>query len=178
MASGDLPQPGTERERYLRHSNTISNVGYVQFLSSVIPLMKRFCPAAKEVLDYGCGHVPVLVALLKKEGYRAVGYDRFFFPELPESKLFDSIVSVETIEHFFQPARELVIMNSLLKREGCVIAKTQILHDEIDFRHWWYVQDFTHTFFYRIETFEWIAENWDWQLVYSDHREHVVFQKI
>lgn len=178
MGRNDLPEANAERSRYLTHNNTISNQGYVRFLSSVIPFIKRFRPTAKTVLDYGCGHTPVLVELLKQAGYQVTGYDPFFFPDLPADEKFDCIVSVETFEHFFLPAIELRRIQALLKPRGSLVIKTQILQEGSHFVNWWYVKDFTHTFFYRNQTFEWIAGKWGWQLVYTDQKEHVVFQKI
>lgn len=174
----NLPTENAARARYLTHSNSLSDAGYVRFLSSVLPLLKQWAPENGAVLDFGCGYAPVLVELLRQAGYDAVGYDSLFFPELPLKSDFDAVVSVETFEHFFQPSAELARIRRLLTPAGILIIKTQIFQPNIDFINWWYIRDFTHTFFYRPETFEWIAQNMGWQILFSDQREHVVLQKI
>lgn len=178
MDAENLPSLNAARARYLTHSNTLSDVGYVRFLSSVLPLLKQWAPENASVLDFGCGYSPVLVEILNSAGYPAAGYDPLFFPDLPDNSEFDAVVSVETFEHFFQPATELARIRYLLAPTGILIIKTQILQPHIDFINWWYLKDFTHTFFYRLETFEWISRNLGWQILFSDLREHVVLKKI
>ena len=55
-----------EEARYLLHNNTLSNEGYVNMFMEKIKLIRQYCPGIMSVLDYGCGHEPVLTELLQR----------------------------------------------------------------------------------------------------------------
>ncbi|HPF39028.1 MAG TPA: class I SAM-dependent methyltransferase [Phycisphaerae bacterium] len=162
------PDPDAERERYLRHENSLDDPGYVATFDAVLELMGRRATAAGHTLDFGSGPTPVLVELLRRQGFDAVGYDPYFAPDTDLSGPFDAIVSVETFEHFARPRRELETLRARLAPGAPLIVKT-LFHpgpDALD--GWHYLRDHTHVSFYSAATFEWIASGFDFRLVEHD----------
>ncbi len=95
-----------QRERYLKHRNSLADSGYKRFLCSFLEAVFAFnggvCVHAASILDYGSGPEPALVQLLREsaaggagvrpaalpflEQTRVVtGWDPFFAPDLPET---------------------------------------------------------------------------------------------
>ena len=68
-------------------------------------------------LDYGCGFAPALANILKSRGFKVELYDPFFFPDKKVfNKQYDFITCTETVEHFFYPFEEIILLNILLKK--------------------------------------------------------------
>ncbi|MDY6800817.1 MAG: hypothetical protein SVU94_06305 [Bacteroidota bacterium] len=64
----DLPTLEEERNCYLQHRNGIEDKRYVQFLNqAVIPAMD-YLQQGMECLDFGCGPVPTLSIMVKRNG--------------------------------------------------------------------------------------------------------------
>jgi len=151
-----LPDPATERKRYLEHNNSPGDSGYIQFLERIsVPVLESMHPGSCG-LDYGCGPVPVLSSMLQEGGMEISSYDPFFFPAndaLEMEGAYDFIVCCETAEHFHKPAKEFSRLAALLKPGGKLFIMTSILHGEIYFPTWYYRNDLTHVFFYSEKTF-------------------------
>ena len=121
MAPKSRLSPEKQKERYLKHNNTLENSGYVDFLRSFIEPVLGFIKqqrcddterANMRILDYGSGPEPVLVELweaYRKEGvlysdygirnFEIRGWDPFFAPET----------------QFFEGGADLVVEILLLK---------------------------------------------------------------
>ena len=155
-----------QKERYLKHNNTISNKGYVDFLESFIKPVLSFISSSdgkggsiKQILDYGSGPEPVLVELLEKykkdgildETCEIRGWDPFFAPDV---QFFeggsDLVTCLEVAEHFETPQEDLEKLASCVKDGGFVAIGTMLLPSGgIDaFKKWWYRSDATHVSFY------------------------------
>ncbi len=156
-----FPSPDKERERYLKHDNSISNPGYVKFLesfidSAVMPYIER----GSDILDFGSGPSPVLSELLNRRGYRTVSYDPYFSDiNFWKERTFRGVVSLEVFEHMHNPVRELESITAVIERGGYLAIGTVLHHeDRTFFDKWWYKDDFTHVSFYSEKTFRFIAE--------------------
>ncbi len=149
------------RARYLKHHNTIEDSGYVEMLLRPIEMLRQHGVDIRRVLDYGCGPAPVLVELLKQEGYEAIGYDPLFAKDAGLSRPFDAVVSVETFEHFAEPQVELKRIVGLLRPGGYAVVMTQFHHGPDTIDDWWYARDPTHVAFYSQRTLDWIAKTFD-----------------
>ena len=70
------------------------------------------------ILDFGCG-IGKDVELLKQDGFDIVGYDPFYFPEMPTEK-FDTIICFYVLNVLLPEEQAEVLMNvsSLLKPHG------------------------------------------------------------
>lgn len=168
--------PEDEAARYRLHNNTLLNEGYVRMFLEKISLIHNYCPGINSVLDYGCGHEPVLAELMRMEGFDCDAYDPYFFPALPESS-YDLVISTEVFEHFRDIRAELYNILTLLNSGGFLAVMTSF-HDSVrNFEDWWYVSDSTHICFLSTHTFEWIAKKLRLKVVYTDRRNFIILQK-
>jgi 2-polyprenyl-3-methyl-5-hydroxy-6-metoxy-1,4-benzoquinol methylase len=173
-----LPSLEEERSHYLRHENSIENEGYVNFLNKAIQPALPFFEQGWRGLDYGCGPGPTLSQLVAKAGYEVVNYDPFFFPKLKVKQVYDFIFATECFEHFFHPAKELELLQKLLKVQGLLIIKTQHWQNLSELATWYYAKDVTHVVFYHSQTFNWIAEHYGFEKIYSDNSSVIILKKI
>ncbi len=164
-----------EAARYTLHNNTLSNQGYVNMFMEKIALIRQYCPEVKSVLDYGCGHEPVLSLLLKKNGLLCDVYDPFFFPKNPEST-YDLVISTEVFEHFKDVRTELGKISSLIKSRGFLAIMTSFHGGVDDFKVWWYHSDPTHICFFSMKTFEWISKQFGYKIIYSNQTNFMIFR--
>lgn len=173
---GSFPGQEEEKQRYLLHKNDPGNDGYVRFLSQLTDSLQALLGFHHTCLDYGCGPVPVLAGMLENMGINCRLYDPYFFPEMPEGT-FDLVVSTECFEHFFYPASDITKVLSKVKNNGMLGTMTE-LWDSIDkFGNWHYIRDKTHVSFFHMDTMEWISENFGLNLIYTDRKRVVIWQK-
>lgn len=166
-----LPGPREEADRYRLHHNDIRDPGYRNFLSPVIHAVLKNQDPRQRGLDFGCGPTPSVSLLLEEKGFVVERFDPFFHPEpIPEDRKFDYIVCCEVIEHFHRPHREFTRLKELLTAKGRLYCMTWLYDDAVDFASWSYKNDFTHTFFYRQETFRWIRDHWHFSDLRIDGR--------
>ena len=165
-----------EVQRYLEHENSIENEGYVQMFQKKISILQENFPQIKSALDFGCGYEPVLKTLLERQGIIADGYDPNFFLDTPLDKLYDLVISTETFEHFRNPAEEIPRITDRVAPGGILAIMTRF-YPAKDFADWYYKRDSTHIFFYCSETFQWLAENTGFKLVFNNEHDFVVLRK-
>lgn len=170
-----------EKERYLLHRNSIDNAGYVNWLGGIVDCaVHEIDLEEKNVLDYGCGHTPVLPAILKSK-VPHIGkvdyYDLYFFPNIDFSEKYACIFAVEVFEHFRDVYKEAVRVFSLIEPGGYIVISTGLLPEENKFASWWYIQDATHISFYSLQTFKWFARMFSLKIIFSDGKSAVILQK-
>lgn len=169
-----------EKKRYQEHNNSIENEGYVnmfrQFLdSAVLP----FAEPDGDMLDFGAGPGPVLAELVGREGFSTTIYDPHFFPNLDyKEKKYDLITSTEVYEHFLNPHREIEHLCSILKDGGLLAVMTNFYTEADSFADWWYIRDDTHISLYSLKTFQWIADNFPLEIIYTNNKNYITFRKI
>ncbi|MGE0088918.1 MAG: class I SAM-dependent methyltransferase [Bacteroidales bacterium] len=169
------PEIVAEKERYLKHKNSINDIGYVNFLNQAISPVIELINHNSVCLDFGCGPNPTLSFLLKQQGFICDNYDPLFYPEIPDKK-YDFIFATECFEHFFYPAKELQIIKSHLKDNGYLIIMTELWDSVFDFKDWWYMRDFTHVVFYHSKTFAYIATHFNFRLLQLINQKIIVLQ--
>ena len=155
----------TEKKHYLKHNNFINDIGYRKFLSRLTVPLKKLISKSDIGLDYGCGYEPVLVAMLKEEGYQIECYDPFFFPNKDFfTKKYKYISCSEVVEHFFNPYLEFKKIDHILDDNGWFGVMTSFIPKDHLFKDWYYRRDPTHVVFYKEETFEVIASQRNWSI--------------
>lgn len=155
---------GDERAEYRLHRNDPADAGYRAFLARLAePLLARLAPAS-EGLDFGCGPGPALSAMLRHAGHRMRDYDPAFAPDPAAlTRNYDFIACTEVFEHLHQPARELDLLERLLRPCGVLAVMTSFQTDDARFADWQYRRDPTHVVFYRRRTFEVLARARGWK---------------
>lgn len=154
------PQPTEERTRYEAHDNDVNDRNYQGFVAPITEAIKvNFTPEHRG-LDFGAGTGPVISKILQDAGYDIQQYDPFFHnnDKLLE-QCYHYIACCEVMEHFHDPYKEFKLLKELLLPGGHLYCMTYIYRDDIDFHSWGYKGDFTHIFFYKIETLEWIKDH-------------------
>ena len=168
---GQFLNLNAEKERYLNHVSDINDKGYHTFVSPILKEVKKHFPKGNMGLDYGCGHTPVLSEFLKKEQYKMEIFDAVFFKETEVfNKSYDFIVCCEVMEHFYDPYKEFRQMLDLLVPGGKLICKTHLYENQIEFEKWYYKNDPSHVFIYRMETLNWIKDHCHFKDVKIDER--------
>ncbi len=157
-----LPSPDEERRRYEAHHNDVDDPGYRNFARPLVEAVAARFGAESAGLDFGSGPGPVAVDMLGGMGYTVELYDPFFVDNRKAlAKKYDFILCCEVMEHFHQPAREFSLLRSQLNPRGALFCMTALYSNDIDFIDWHYKNDFTHVFFYREKTLEWIRRNYN-----------------
>jgi SAM-dependent methyltransferase len=184
--------PDQELNRYLKHTNSLDNTGYVEMLKTFIDKsITPFRQNIKTILDFGSGPEPVLAQLLREMGFKVDIYDIFFAPEEAYlDKTYDLITCTEVLEHLKDPLKILGIIRNLLNPGG-IIAIMTLFHpvyglsptpDQLPcekiFKDWWYRRDPTHISFFRPETFYHIAKSLDLTILTMDQKNTVSFQSL
>jgi 2-polyprenyl-3-methyl-5-hydroxy-6-metoxy-1,4-benzoquinol methylase len=160
-----------ELSRYALHDNTISNQGYVDFLSETVDVVLDVVSGMAQgrmsmsdpreqlirLLDFGCGSEAILCRLLLRRG---MGIDCYPYDPLYEElrqlsdavDKYDVIVVCEVVEHLRDIAGELRLIGGILRDGGAIILRTRLYEDsgvdKSEFHKWWYAQDPTHINFF------------------------------
>jgi len=166
-----------ERNRYLKHNNSIENAGYVIFLSRVIQPCLKFITSEMVGLDYGCGPVPTLSRILAQYNIRCFDYDPLFALEHPLDT-YDFIFATECFEHFFNPFADLSRIDSMLKPGGFMAIMTELWTSMEQFETWYYKNDPTHVSFFHKKTFTYLCEEFKYEVKYQDQSRVMILQKI
>lgn len=148
-----------EKLRYEKHNNDVTDKNYQKFVSPIISvLLKDFSPTDKG-LDFGAGTGPVISKILTDNNFSVVQYDPFFhnFPNLLNAK-YNYIACCEVMEHFYDPKKEFMLLQSLLQPNGKLYCMTSLWDESIDFHKWYYKNDPTHVFIYHTNTIRWIQK--------------------
>jgi len=154
-----------EAAHYQLHDNRIDDPHYLKFLSRLSePLVARLNLGAKGI-DMGCGPGPALAHNLTQQGYPCDYYDPLFFPNAALlNQQYDFVTATEVVEHLRDPAATWQQLRSLVKPKGLLAIMTSWRVAKDDFSQWHYPRDPTHIGFYQPSTFEWLAEQWGWQV--------------
>lgn len=151
-----------EKKRYDLHENDPSDSRYREFLNQIYdPMIERLTPG-KYGLDYGSGPGPTLSVMFEEAGFEMNVYDPFYQPdENVLERSYDFILTTETAEHFYYPAKDFNLLWNLLHPGGILGVMTMQLRDLTTFDSWHYRKDDTHVVFYQIKTFEWFSKKYD-----------------
>jgi hypothetical protein len=116
--------------------------------------------------------------MLEKKGYVISLYDPYFWPDKePLKRKYDFISATEVLEHLCEPAKELTLLQNLIRPGGILVVMTLFFTEATDFSTWYYRRDPTHIGFYSSLTLEWIAKFFDFKLFEIFGERIAVFQK-
>jgi SAM-dependent methyltransferase len=162
LATNEILNAQEEILRYKMHNNDVEDERYQKFVSPITDSILQEQLNTADGLDYGCGPGPVITHLLRKNGFKNIHlFDPYFYPQHKLlNKSYHFIICCEVIEHFSNPKKEFQLIKNLLKHEGKLYGKTELIPDEIkagDFQNWWYKNDPTHCFFYSRKTLSYLT---------------------
>lgn len=169
-----------EEKRYLRHENTFENKAYVNMFKDMIEEFIEYLYIKRKVLDFGSGPIPVLKKLLQDMKYDVYDYDFFYNPneEYKDNK-YQLIVSTEVVEHFSDPIKEFKHLVDLLEDGGYLLITTYFRKmNDNQFLVWWYRRDITHVSFYNMKTFEYLAKEFNLEIVKHNNKNTILFKKL
>ena len=154
-----------EKSIYDQHQNNPDDLGYRKFLNKLLLPFTKKLKKGEKGLDFGSGPGATLSVMLGEEGFSVEDYDIFYAnkPELLK-KAYDFITCTEVIEHLHNPHQELSLLSALLKPKGHLGIMTKRVIDKTKFSTWHYKNDLSHVCFYSVETFEYMAKLWDYDL--------------
>ncbi len=176
VAGAGLPTEDLEKQRYLQHRND-PTPEYQGFLSRLAAPVARLAPTGARGLDFGCGPIPVMSALLESQGFTMENYDPFFFADAALlGQTYDFVTCCETAEHFHHPEKEFALLNRLVKPGGFLAVMTQMRSQWDGFFEWHYPRDPTHVVFYSPRTMRWLSQKFDWTPMFFPENV-VIFQK-
>lgn len=176
VAPEHLPDLQDEKALYDTHQNGPGYLGYLDFLNRAVRPMLPYLNKNMKGLDYGCGPGPAISYLLDRKGIGCEDYDPIYFP-IPFKKKYDFLFATECFEHFHYPFKEIEKMDRLLKPKGMIGIMTETFGSAERFKNWYYIKDYTHVIFFHQKTFEWIAREFSWEMIHTDHHRVFIFKK-
>ncbi|WP_296051930.1 class I SAM-dependent methyltransferase [uncultured Alteromonas sp.] len=172
-----LPSQEQELTEYQLHQNSLEDEGYLRYLNRLVTCVTPHLSAETKVLDYGSGPCPALAHLFASQGFDVDCFDPFFGPkEIPHSH-YELITATESIEHFHTPATEWQRWMQLLAPQGWLAIMTKRVLNAEKFASWHYKNDPTHVSFFSVETFTWLAREYQLNVIFPD-RDIVLMQKL
>jgi len=194
-----------ELSRYALHDNSLSNQGYVDFLTEVADVAVSVAAGMPhgglsmsdpreppiKLLDFGCGKEAALCRLLGRRGIDCYPYDPLYDGlQLPADVCeYEIIVACEVVEHLRDIAGELRLIGGLSRDGGAIILRTR-LYDDADvnintdvsggdtsiIQNWWYMQDPTHINFFNRKSLSKLASIIDKRLEVTGRRDIFVLR--
>lgn len=164
VAASDRPDAAAENAHYLMHENSPDDPRYREFLDRLLaPLTSKLEPGARG-LDYGSGPGPTASVMLAERGFSTALYDPFFAPDTGQrDRVYDFVLSTESVEHFHAPIREFERIDRMVRPGGWIALMTEMVDERLSAK-WWYLHDPTHVCFYSMDTMRWIARRFTWTI--------------
>lgn len=162
------------KARYDTHHNEGDNPTYIQYQKRIFDEFIGMYIVGSKVMDFGSGEGEVLKQFIPN----LVCYDLYYHPDQTVlNTTYDSIILIEVVEHFEQPLLEFKQLVERLNPGGRLIIQTQFYDTFEAIASWWYVRDATHVSFYCEDSFRWLCEEFNLNLIYVDGQSRVVLEK-
>lgn len=171
-----LPDSTQERREYELHENSLQDNGYLAYLARLYDCLAPHLRNNMTMLDYGSGPCPALAHIFAEAGYAMDCYDPFFGPMEIAKNQYDVITATESIEHFHAPIKEWKHWMTLLKPGGWLGIMTKRVLDQPRFANWHYKNDPTHVSFFSEDTFNWLAAQYQLNVIFPAN-DIVLMQK-
>ena len=150
----------SQKSRYEKHDNSVRTTGYEKFLRRLVDPLVEYVDKCSHGLDFGSGPYPMLVEILKEDGYSNVeSYDPIFAnnKNVILDKKYQFVTCCEVIEHMRSLQDDLDSLFSCVDEGGVLIISTAIVTEAVDFQNWYYILDETHVNFFSLKSFEYIC---------------------
>ncbi len=165
-ATSHLP-PQVEKNRYLE-SNRKKQAALTQFLISLIAQCEQGSSAPLSGLNFGRVLDSSSLSSTGLHQHHIEQYDPFFAPDHHLLKQhYDYICCYKVFEHFRFPFKEWSLLGTMLKPGGWLAISTKLLTDIHSFDKWHHKNNLTHVSFYQRSTFEYLAEQAGFKLLFA-----------
>lgn len=169
--------PNEEKKRYDKHSNSINDKEYIDFLSRVVKPVIANVSSFSSGLDFGCGPGPVLKSIFRDYNLSIQEYDLYYRNDSSLlKKKWDFIITTEVIEHLKDPFSTVSLLWSILKDGGILVIMTNLYNTEIDFNSWYYKGDPTHISFFCKDTMLWLSDKISAEIDFID-KDIIILKK-
>lgn len=167
-ANSHLP-PHIEKRRYQQNSTKYQKP-LSQFLISLIQECAQQKTQPLIGLNFGRLAMPSTLETVNIYGHKVSQYDPFFAPEHQLLKQeYDFICCYRVFEHFRFPSKEWSLLCRLLKPGGWLAINTKLLTDLAGFDKWHHKNNLTHVSFYQRATFEFLAQQAGFKLLFASN---------
>lgn len=184
--------PEKQKERYELHNNSLTDMGYKQFLEQFALPVLDFCKKKKKtidsILDYGSGPSPALLELLEEYKKNSIldaditllGWDPFFMNgDMENFQKVSLITCLEVVEHFENPLVDFQKISTLCKKGGILsIGTMEVPEEKSIFYKWWYKDDPTHVSFYSEKAIQKCGERSGFSYLGKINSRIFVFEKL
>lgn len=151
----------TAKAVYDQHEQDVYSPGHRQFLARTVRPLQAACPPPAAGLDFGSGPAPTLATLLREQGYRVALYDAFYAPDSGVLQAqYDFITATEVLEHLQEPRFWLDRLWGCLRPGGVFVLQSKRVLSDAHLLQWHYLRDPTHIIFFRVATWQWLAQRW------------------
>lgn len=169
-----------ERAHYDKHHNTLESLGYVEMFEDLVDeFVLPYRDNIKTSLDFGCGEGEVLPIVLEREGILCDRYDLHYFPKkIYKDKKYDLILSTEVFEHLQNPLELFEELLLHVRDDGYLLLMSAFHPDnDEEFLKWWYIRDITHIGFFNLQTFSYMSERFNLEIIKHNFKNIVLFKK-
>ena len=175
-ANSHLP-PAAEKQRYGRSRIASKQKQLSQFILPLLAQLEQQQAGSLLGLNFGRTLDNKSLATIENAGHKLNQYDPFFAPNHDALKQqYDFICFYRVFEHFQYPIKEWALLTRLLRCGGWLAISTPLLTELDGFAKWHYKNNLTHVSFYQRETFEYLANNSDFELLFAA-KDLVLMQK-
>lgn len=161
--------------RYQKHNNN-ENDGYIKYQEKFYQEIEDFLDG--NVLDYGCGDNHILADIINKNNKKCDWYDLYFYPvENYKKHRYRAIILEEVIEHLKDPLSVLENLINYLDDNGKLLIRTLMIPSSIFDKSWWYLRDSTHISFFDYNTFKYLSDFLNLNIIYFNDKDLIILQK-
>lgn len=165
-AASHLP-PIVEKQRYQK-SGRGKQPALTQFLISLISQCEQDSNTPLSGLNFGRVLEPNSLSNIGYHQHKLSQYDPFFAPDHELLKQhYDYICCYKVFEHFRFPFKEWSLLGDMLKPGGWLAISTKLLTDIGSFDKWHHKNNLTHVSFYQRSTFEYLAQQAGFKLLFA-----------
>ncbi|WP_394148041.1 class I SAM-dependent methyltransferase [Shewanella atlantica] len=165
-ASSHLP-PAVEKRRYQQQASK-NQKQLKQFLISLVLQCEQQTHLPLTGLNFGRVAEAQTVLNIESRHHTLKQYDPYFAADHDLLKRqYDFICCYRVFEHFRSPLKEWSLLGNLLKPGGWLAINTKLLTDLSAFDKWHHKNNLTHVSFYQRSTFEFLAQEAGFKLLFA-----------
>ncbi|PMG78687.1 methyltransferase [Shewanella sp. 10N.286.51.B7] len=169
--------PAAQLQRYGRANKAAKQKQLVQFIQPLLGQISAQQEGPLTGLNFGRVLDQASLDIIELAGHRLNQYDPFIKSDQQIfNQQYDFICCYRVLEHFQQPLKEWSLITNLLKNGGWLAISTSLLTDLAHFSKWHFKNNPTHVSFYQQQTFEYLAQNSEFKLLFAA-KELVLMQK-